>query len=49
MGKSKNVSLQLRITQETADKLLECSEKLSIPRTEVIERGIDLIHKGIKK
>lgn len=49
MGKSKNVSLQLRITQDTADKLKECSEILKISRTEVIENGVDLIHKNIKK
>lgn len=49
MGKSKNVSLQLRITEETANKLQECSEKLNISRTEVIEQGIDLIHKRSTK
>ena len=49
LGKSKTVSLQLRIAQETADKLQECSDKLKVSRTEVIENGIDLIHKEIKK
>lgn len=50
MGKPKNISLQLRITEETADKLQECSEKLQISRTEVIEKGIDFIHEqAIKK
>lgn len=49
MGKSKSVSLQLRITQDTADKLKECSEILNISRTEVIENGVDIIHKKIKK
>lgn len=49
MGKPKNVSLQLRITQETADKLQWCSDKLSISRTEVIEQGVELIHQKAKK
>lgn len=48
MGKSKTVSLQLRITQETADKLQDCAKALSISRTEVIEQGVDLIHKKVK-
>ncbi len=49
LGKSKNVSLQLRITQDTADKLQECSDRLNISRTEVIEKGIDLIHERTQK
>ena len=49
MGKPKNISLQLRITEETADKLQECSEKLQISRTEVIEKGIDFIHEQATK
>lgn len=48
MGKSKTVSLQLRITQETADKLQECANELTVSRTEVIEQGIDLVHKKVK-
>lgn len=47
MGKSKDVSLQLRITQETAIKLKECADVLSLSRTDVIEQGIDLIHKQV--
>lgn len=49
LGESKNVSLQLRITQEVANKLQKCADELSISRTEVIEKGIDLVHKQIKK
>lgn len=49
MGKSKNVSLQLRITEDTANKLLECSERLKVSRTEVIEQGIDLLYNNVKK
>lgn len=44
---AEDVSLQLRIAQETADKLQECADALSLSRTEVIEQGIDLIHKQV--
>lgn len=47
---SKNVSLQLRITEKTARELKECSEILEISRTEVIEKGIEKIHaEAVKK
>ena len=45
----KNVSLQLRISQETADKLQECSKIMNISRTEVIEQGVDIIHNQVAK
>lgn len=47
--KSKNVSLQLRITEKTAKELKECSEILDISRTEVIEKGIEKIHSEVVK
>lgn len=46
---TKSVNLGLRITQETADKLQECSDILKKSRTEVIEKGIDLVYEGLKK
>lgn len=42
---SKNVSLQLRITEKTANELKECSELLEISRTEVIEKSVEEFHK----
>lgn len=45
----KNVSLGLRITEETAEKLKRCSDELGISRTEVIEQGIDMVAEKIKK
>lgn len=45
----KTVSLQLRITEKTAEKLKRCAEVMKISRTEVIERGIDLVANGLKK
>lgn len=46
---TKNVSIGLRITQETSEKLKICSETLGVSRTEVIEKGIDVIYSGLKK
>ena len=44
----KNVSLGLRLSQETADKLQECADKLSVSRTAIIEKGIEMVHKSLK-
>lgn len=47
---SKNISLQLRISKKTDTELKECAEKLGISRTEVIEKGIEMIHEmAVKK
>ena len=45
----KSVRIEIRITQEKADQLKECAERLAISRAEVIERGIDLVDEEIKK
>ena len=45
----KSVNLGLRITQETADKLSACAKALGVSRTQIIERGIDLVEKELKK
>ncbi len=45
----KTESLQLRITKTTAEQLRECAERLEISRTEVVERGIDLVYKKLPK
>ncbi|MCI9170807.1 MAG: hypothetical protein HFF42_07755 [Lawsonibacter sp.] len=37
------------MTEETAEKLQRCADTLGISRTEVIEKGIDLVEEGIKK
>lgn len=46
---TKSVNIGLRITQETADKLQKCADILGISRTEVIEKGIDLVEAEMKK
>ena len=45
---TKNVNLGLRISKETADKLQRCADYLKISRTEVIERGIELVEATLK-
>ena len=45
----KSVNIGFRLTEETANKLQRCADALKISRTEVVERGIDLVEKGIKK
>ena len=47
--KSKNVSLQLRITEKTANELKECADFLGISRTEVIEKSVDEFHEKVVK
>lgn len=44
---SKNISLQLRITEKTANELKECSEELNISRTEVIEKSVEKFHNEV--
>lgn len=46
---SKNVSLQLRITEKTANELKECAEILGVSRTEVIEKSVEEFHKKTAK
>lgn len=45
----KNVSIGLRISEETAGELQWCAEQLNVSRTEVIERGIKKVADEIKK
>ncbi len=49
MGKSKNISLQLRITEDTSNKLCELADYMNLSRTEVIEKGIDLLYEQVNK
>ncbi len=46
---TKCVNLGLRLTESTADKLKWCADSLGVSRTEVIEKGIDLVEAEIKK
>lgn len=46
---SKNISLQLRITEKTAKELKECADILNISRTEVIEKSVEKFHNEVVK
>lgn len=41
---AKKVKLTLRLNEATAAKLKKCAERLNMTRTEVIEKGIDLMN-----
>ena len=43
----KSVSLHLRITQSESDRIQKCSEKLGVPRTDTIMKGIELLEKEV--
>ena len=46
---TKSVNIGLRITEETAEKLQRCADVLGISRTQVIEKGINLVEKTLRK
>ncbi len=45
--KSKNMRFEIRMTKETADKLEYCAERLDATKTEVVQRGIDLVKREL--
>ncbi len=45
----KNIRLEIRLTQEDANILEECSKELNTTKTAVIQRGIRLVRSQIKK
>lgn len=45
----KKINIGFRLTEQTADKLQKCADALKVSRTEIIERGIDLVEAKIKK
>ena len=45
----KDTTIKFRSDQETLQKLKECSEMLEISQSEVLRRGIQKIHDGLKK
>lgn len=46
--KSKTVRFEVRLTEEKAEQLKSCAERLGVSRAEVIERGIDLVDEETK-
>ena len=45
--KSKNMRLEIRMSRETADKLTHCAERLNTTKTDVVQRGINLVEKEL--
>jgi len=47
--KSKTRRFELRITEETAEKLDYCASKMNVSKAKVIETGIDLVKAEVEK
>ena len=47
--KSKHLRFEIRMNEETAEKLSYCAEKLGTTKTDVIQRGIDLVKSELGK
>lgn len=45
----KNVRLEIRMTQEQNNLLIECAERLNISKTDVLMRGVQLVKDEIGK
>ncbi len=44
----KNETLRIRVDADTIKKLDDCSEKLETNRSEVVRKGIDMVHESLK-
>ncbi len=47
--KSKNMRFEIRMTKEMSEKLEYCAEKLKTSKTDVIQRGIELVRLELEK
>jgi predicted transcriptional regulator len=45
----KSVQVTARLDAETVEKLDECAQALEITKAQVIRKGIEIIHDGLKK
>ncbi len=45
----KNVRLEIRLTQEESKILTECAERLGTTKTEIINRGVQLVKEELDK
>lgn len=45
----KTKRLEIRLTPQEAEKLQYCAEKMAVSKTEVINRGIDLVRAELDK
>ena len=45
----KDKTLRIRVDNETLKKIDDCSDKLSITRSDVVRRGVDMVSESLKK
>ncbi len=45
----KNVRLEIRLTAKQAELLAECAEKLHVTRTDVINKGVEMVKAELDK
>lgn len=45
----KSVRLEIRLTQSQADILAECAERLNTSRTEIINKGVEMVKAELDK
>nr|DAG53572.1 MAG TPA: NikA, BACTERIAL CONJUGATION, RELAXASE, DNA [Caudoviricetes sp.] len=45
----KDTMLRVRLDEEYCKKLNRCAEKLSLSKSEIVRKGIDLVEKSIEK
>ena len=48
-GDSMTDRIFVRVSKETKEKLDECSKELETSRSEVVRKGIDMVHDSLKK
>lgn len=48
VGNPKTIKLQIRVDQDTIDKLDEYAEKLNSTRSDVVRKGITLVGESLK-
>lgn len=45
----KNISLKVRLDEETAEKLDDCVKAIEVSKAEVVRRGVHKMHDGLEK
>lgn len=45
----KSVRFEIRMTQEQAETLSECAERLQVTRTDVVNKGVEMVKAELDK
>ncbi|MCQ1530904.1 ribbon-helix-helix domain-containing protein [Lutispora saccharofermentans] len=45
----KDISLKVRLDNDTAKKLNECAKEINVSKAEIVRRGIHKFHDGLNK